>query len=80
MVNESVPPKLSKLETLASNLYWSWNPEATELFESIDPDQIRGGAHTTGYGGFQPTDDGLIKDGRNRTTGFKVQVRELVSK
>jgi capsid protein len=48
-------------------------------FESIDPDQVRGGAHTTGYGGFQPTDDGLIKDNRNRTTGFKVQVRELVS-
>jgi phosphorylase/glycogen(starch) synthase len=38
VVNESVPSKLRKLELIASNLYWSWNPEATELFRSIDPE------------------------------------------
>ncbi len=38
VVNESIPPRLKKLETMASNLYWSWNPRATELFRSIDPE------------------------------------------
>lgn len=47
-------------------------------FEFIDPDQVRGGSYTTSCG-FQPIDDGLVKDKRGRTTGFKIQVRELVS-
>ena len=38
IVNENIPPKLSKLEQIYSNLYWSWNVKATELFQSIDPE------------------------------------------
>jgi starch phosphorylase len=40
-VNEShaaaLPGGLNRLSELASNLWWSWNPEARELFETIDP-------------------------------------------
>ncbi len=36
LINESIPAKLKQLEDISSNLYWSWCPEASELFESID--------------------------------------------
>jgi starch phosphorylase len=40
-VNEShaaaLPGGLNRLSELAYNLWWSWNPEARELFETIDP-------------------------------------------
>lgn len=36
LVDTSMPENLSKLGVLARNLWWSWNHEATELFESID--------------------------------------------
>jgi starch phosphorylase len=40
-VNEShakaLPGGLSRLSELAYNLWWSWNPAARELFETIDP-------------------------------------------
>jgi starch phosphorylase len=32
-----VPSSLARLEHLAWNLWWSWDAEATALFESIDP-------------------------------------------
>jgi starch phosphorylase len=32
-----LPARLSPLTDLAHNLWWSWDPEATELFRSIDP-------------------------------------------
>ena len=38
MVDENIPPKLRKLEIMASNLYWSWNQAAVELFRIIDPE------------------------------------------
>ena len=28
---------LSRLSELAYNLWWSWKPEARQLFETIDP-------------------------------------------
>ena len=31
-----VPPQLSALEVLARNLYWTWNPEAYNLFSRIN--------------------------------------------
>ena len=34
-------PQLSihdKLSSLAANLWWSWDPEVTEVFRLIDPD------------------------------------------
>jgi len=37
-VEESIPEKLSGLEELSRNLWWSWNHEAVELFKSIDED------------------------------------------
>jgi glycogen phosphorylase len=40
-VNEShertLPGALNRLLEVAYNLWWSWNPEARELFETIDP-------------------------------------------
>ena len=35
-VNPQMPEALKGLEELAKNLWWSWNYEAEELFESID--------------------------------------------
>ncbi|HSW68500.1 MAG TPA: alpha-glucan family phosphorylase [Bacteroidales bacterium] len=37
LVNTSMPENLNKLALIARNLWWSWNQEATELFQSIDP-------------------------------------------
>ncbi|MDR0694285.1 MAG: alpha-glucan family phosphorylase [Prevotellaceae bacterium] len=39
MVHKHIPEKLTALETLSKNLWWSWNQDAWELFESIDPVQ-----------------------------------------
>lgn len=36
LVKASYPEKLEPLRQLAGNLWWSWNIEATELFESIN--------------------------------------------
>ena len=36
-VKSDVPSGLSKLSELARNIWWSWNNEATDLFESLDP-------------------------------------------
>ena len=32
-----LPPRLEGLTALSTNLSWSWNREARELFRSIDP-------------------------------------------
>jgi len=37
LVHKNIPEKLKSLDELARNLWWSWNPDAVELFESIDP-------------------------------------------
>jgi len=37
LVQKHIPPRLSALEELSKNLWWSWNYEAIELFQSIDP-------------------------------------------
>jgi len=37
-VQPILPAKLKALETLAKNMWWSWNNEARELFASIDAD------------------------------------------
>lgn len=36
IVTQNVPKELKPLEELSRNLWWSWNQEAIELFESID--------------------------------------------
>ncbi|MEN6338296.1 MAG: alpha-glucan family phosphorylase [Phycisphaerales bacterium] len=33
----ALPESLMELDTLARNLYWSWNPQFIELFKRIDP-------------------------------------------
>ncbi|OHB62823.1 MAG: alpha-glucan phosphorylase [Planctomycetes bacterium RBG_13_62_9] len=33
----ALPESLSKLEGLAKNVFWSWNPQFIELFKRIDP-------------------------------------------
>ncbi len=38
LVRSEVPKQLEPLQTLSRNIWWSWNYEAMDLFESIDPD------------------------------------------
>lgn len=33
-----LPPRISRLNRLAYNLWWSWNPEARRLYTTIDPE------------------------------------------
>lgn len=35
----NIPEKLKALEELAKNLWWCWNQDAIELFQSIDPEE-----------------------------------------
>jgi len=37
LVQKNIPERLAALEELSKNLWWCWNYEAEELFESIDP-------------------------------------------
>ncbi len=37
VVQQQIPEKLKFLEELARNIWWSWTPEAEELFRSVDP-------------------------------------------
>lgn len=32
-----LPPAIARLEELAYNLWWSWEPDAQQLFAEIDP-------------------------------------------
>ncbi|MEG1717384.1 MAG: alpha-glucan family phosphorylase [Bacteroidales bacterium] len=36
LIQPNTPSRLKKLEELSKNLWWSWNVEATALFENID--------------------------------------------
>ncbi|MEN0007019.1 MAG: alpha-glucan family phosphorylase [Bacteroidota bacterium] len=36
-ITAQLPKQLEPLEELSNNLWWSWNKEAIELFESVDP-------------------------------------------
>lgn len=38
MTQLTLPPRLARLSDLAYNLWWTWNPDARYLFETIDPD------------------------------------------
>ncbi len=38
MVEKSLPERLHALEELSRNLWWCWNVDAQNLFESIDPE------------------------------------------
>lgn len=37
-VKSDIPAELHKLSELARNIWWSWNNEATDLFESLNPE------------------------------------------
>jgi phosphorylase/glycogen(starch) synthase len=39
LVKPGIPERFNGLKRLSRNLWWSWNPHATELFRSIDPIQ-----------------------------------------
>ncbi len=36
-VQPTLPERIARLETLAYNLWWTWHPEAQELFAKLDP-------------------------------------------
>jgi starch phosphorylase len=44
-VNLNLPEKLKKLESLAYNLWWTYNNSAKDLFTMIDPDRWRESNH-----------------------------------
>lgn len=37
-VKSNVPEPLKRLDELAHNIWWSWNPKCKELFQNIDPE------------------------------------------
>ena len=37
-VNPQLPKRIEELETIANNLWWSWNTEFLRLFKQIDRD------------------------------------------
>jgi len=39
MVHKHIPESLAALEELSRNLWWCWNQDAVELFESVDSEQ-----------------------------------------
>jgi phosphorylase/glycogen(starch) synthase len=36
LIQKNIPEKLTALDELSHNLWWCWNPDAVELFETID--------------------------------------------
>src|SRR5215469_16610677 len=40
-----LPGPLQPLATLATNLWWSWQPEAAKLFRSVDPERWERSGH-----------------------------------
>ncbi len=40
LFRQKLPKRLAGLEKLSQNLWWSWNKEAFELFESINPEKF----------------------------------------
>lgn len=38
LINKQLPERLKELETISKNIWWSWNQEAIDLYESIDSD------------------------------------------
>jgi phosphorylase/glycogen(starch) synthase len=41
LVNQEIPKDFIKLQKLSWNLWWTWNYEASDLFEMIDPHEWR---------------------------------------
>src|SRR5882672_3880140 len=37
MQRPRIPQRIARLDELAYNLWWSWNADARELFEALDP-------------------------------------------
>jgi phosphorylase/glycogen(starch) synthase len=38
LIQKNIPEKLAALDELSKNLWWCWNPDAIDLFNTIDPD------------------------------------------
>lgn len=36
-VAAALPKRIERLNDLAYNLWWAWNPDAVDLFKQIDP-------------------------------------------
>ncbi|MGE0088371.1 MAG: alpha-glucan family phosphorylase [Bacteroidales bacterium] len=45
MIQKNIPKKLEALDQISRNYWWSWNHEAIELFESIDPELWKESGH-----------------------------------
>src|SRR6476619_5660822 len=47
-VRAALPAELEQLGDLMMNLRWSWNPDAVDLFESVDPETWEAVGHDPG--------------------------------
>jgi len=45
VVNPEIPPRISRLEELANNLWWSWHPQARNVFRTLDYQLWKLGGH-----------------------------------
>jgi alpha-glucan phosphorylase-like protein len=52
-----------KLESLAANLWWTWNPEARDLFRRLNPDAFQA-AHHAPLPALRQADPALLDDDR----------------
>lgn len=50
-----------KLEAIAANLWWSWNPEALELFAQLNPEAFRASRHNP-LAALRTADPALLTD------------------
>ncbi|MFO8022671.1 MAG: alpha-glucan family phosphorylase [Perlabentimonas sp.] len=39
LIQKNIPEKLTALDELSKNIWWSWNPDAIDLFKTIDDEQ-----------------------------------------
>ncbi len=45
MIESKIPERISRLNELANNLWWSWHPEARDLFRTLDYPLWRASGH-----------------------------------
>lgn len=48
-VSPTFPPQLARLQELAYNLWWTWNPEAADLFRRLDRELWERSNHNPAY-------------------------------
>ena len=89
LIRSAVPKNLEALKEIANNLWWTWNTQAIELFESIDPEKWKK-LHQNPLALFESltfqrlqelaTDEGFISRLEQVNTSFKNYMKEAENK